>query len=70
MNNKTDVSSRFAMTVSELQGCLSLFPPNAPVVLSSSFFPDHIWYAPVRGVTIGVNEFDGLVFIDDYEEDE
>lgn len=65
---KTDVSSRYAMTVSELQECLSLFPPDAPVMLSSSFFPDHIWGAPVRGVSRGVNEFDGLVFIDDYED--
>lgn len=56
------------MTVSELQERLSCFPPNAQVVLSSSFLPDHIWYVPVRNVSNGVNEFDGLVFIDDYEE--
>lgn len=58
------------MTVRELIEALASFPDSAQVVISSYLLPDHIWYIPVKNVSIGVNEFDGLVFIDDYEETE
>lgn len=57
------------MTVSELQEKLNCFPQNAQVVLSSCLLPDHVWFIPIKNVSSGVNEFDGLVFIDDYEDD-
>lgn len=58
------------MTVKELKEKLDQFPDNSPVVISSYFLPAHIWYVPVKNVSIGVNELDGLVFIDDYEEED
>lgn len=58
------------MTVRELKELLSVFPENAQVVISSNLLPDHIWYIPAKNISVGVNEFDGLVFIDDYEEED
>lgn len=59
-----------SVTVKELKEKLNQFPDSLEVVVDSYLLPDHIWYVPVKNVSVGVNEFDGLVFIDDYEEDE
>ena len=58
------------MTVRDLKELLSVFPENAQVVVCSSLLPNHTWYIPVKNISAGVNEFDGLVFIDDYEEED
>lgn len=61
------------MTVKELKELLSQFDDNLLVMI-----PNRCWN-PMKGnfldvvasnVTRGVNEFDGCIFIDDYEEDE
>ena len=53
------------MTVKELKERLESLPDNCIVVISSG---DD--YLPATHVSIGCNELDGCVFIDDYEEDE
>jgi hypothetical protein len=63
------MNERDSVTVKELKEKLNQFPDNLIVVVGSRFLPDHIWYVPVENVSSGVNEFDGLVFIDDCEED-
>jgi hypothetical protein len=60
------------MTVKELKERLNQFHDNCIVVV-----PKIDWdkkgsldYAVVENVALGVNEFDNVVFIDDYVEDE
>lgn len=60
------------MTVKELKEKLNQFPDSCIVVA-----PKIDWdkkglldYAVVENVAIGVNEFDNVVFIDDYVEDD
>lgn len=61
------------MTVKELKEKLEQFPENCVVLIPnadwnpSGFTPSHV---PVACVTIGCNELDGCVFLDEYEEDE
>ena len=61
------------MTVRELIEKLEQFPKNCVVLIPNvSWNPDgrttsHVY---VRSVTIGCNELDGCVFLDDYEEGE
>lgn len=62
-----------AMTVKELKEKLNQFPDNLVVVVPNSDLhrlPDPIWYVPARNVSRGCNENDGLLFIDDYVEEE
>ena len=57
------------MTVEELIDQLQKFPSKAIVVVGSGLSGDgRIEYTPAKNVSIGCNEFDGIVFIDDYEE--
>lgn len=61
------------MTVKELKEILSKFPDHLTVmVMNSDYDPclNPIFYTPVKNVSMGVNEGDGLLFIDDYEEEE
>lgn len=53
------------MTVKQLKEELNKFPDNCIVIIS-----DGNDYLPATHVSIGCNELDGCVFIDDYEEDE
>lgn len=61
------------MTVRELKDKLEQFPENCivliPNVISArdNAVPSHV---PVTSVTIGCNELDGCVFLDEYEEDD
>ena len=60
------------MTVKELKERLNEFPDNLIVMIPDpSWRPDKHWfpYIPATSVSMGVNETDGCVFIDDYEED-
>lgn len=68
---KTELRGK-TMTVKELKEKLNQFPDNCIVVV-----PKIDWvkkgsldYAVVENVAIGVNEFDNVVFIDDYVEDD
>lgn len=54
------------MTVKELKEKLNQLPDNCIVCIPDS----SAGYTLVENVTHGVNEFDGLVFIDDYVEDD
>lgn len=61
------------MTVKELKGKLDQFPDNLIVMVASSYYDsclNPIYYAPATNISIGVNEEDGLLFIDDYEEED
>lgn len=53
------------MTVRELKEKLEQFPENCVVIISSG---DD--YVPATHISIGCNELDGCVFIDDYVEDD
>lgn len=60
------------MTVKELKEKLNLFPDSCivyipPIDWSSS---GNVNYTVARNVSQGVNELDGIVFIDDYVEDD
>lgn len=61
------------MTVHELIEKLEQFRRNCVVMIPNPSWnpdghtPSHV---PVASVTIGVNEADGCVFLDDYEEDD
>lgn len=53
------------MTVKELKEKLSQFPENLPV-----YYPSELCgFYSVRHVSRGVNEFDSMVFIDNYIEE-
>ena len=61
------------MTVRELKERLEQFPENCVVLIPNVSWnpygrtPSHV---PATNVSIGCNEFDGCVFLDEYEEDE
>ena len=61
------------MTVKELKERLDKFHENCIIVVpNSSYIPGakgSFEYAVAQNVTQGCNEFDGLVFIDDYVEE-
>ena len=54
------------MTVKELKEKLTKFDDNLTVFAMI----DMGGYFPIRNVSQGVNELDGCVFLDDYEEDD
>lgn len=62
------------MTVRELKERLNCFHDNCIVCIPNRDFDPgkkgSLWYAVAQNVAQGVNEFDGVVFIDDYVEDE
>ena len=61
------------MTVRELIEKLEQFPENCVVLIPNcGWHPYSIEPTMIRatGVALGVNEFDGYVIIDDYEEEE
>lgn len=51
------------MTAKELREQLERFPDNCIVMI-----PSGNGFIPATNVSIGCNELDGCVFIDDYEE--
>ena len=61
------------MTVRELKEKLEQFRQNLVVMIPNPSWnpdghtPSHV---PVTSVTIGCNEYDGCVFLDDYEEED
>lgn len=60
------------MTIKQLKEELDKFPEDLIVMVPNSDLhrsPRPIWFLPATGVSRGVNEGDGLVFIDNYEED-
>ena len=61
------------MTVRELIEKLEQFPENCVVLVpNENLYRDSPakWYVVAEHVARGVNEMDGCVIIDDYEEDE
>jgi hypothetical protein len=64
------------MTVKELKEALNRFDDNLLVLmpLPQTIIYDQLTfpypYAHITNVTQGVNELDGCVFLDDYEEDD
>lgn len=61
------------MTVRELKERLEQFPENCIVLIPNEnlykdFMPN--WYVVAKHVGRGVNEMDGCVIIDDYEEED
>lgn len=61
-----------AMTVKELKDMLDQFPGNLVVVIPNSnlhLLPNPVWYVPAKNISKGINEYDGLLLIDDYEEE-
>ena len=61
-----------AVTVKELKEQLAEFPDDLIVVIPSGDWGtlEGDWYTPAKNISKGVNECDGLLLIDDYEEDE
>ena len=60
------------MTVKELRRKLCEFDDNAIVLIPNSGlyrFSSPIWYVPAFTVTRGINELDGYVFIDSFDEE-
>lgn len=58
------------MTVKELKEKLNQFDDNLVVMIPNSDWDLAKSHAvPATSITRGVNEMDGCVFIDDYEED-
>ena len=58
------------MTVKELKEKLEQFPDNLIVIIPNSDLRRiHFWSIPATSVTRGVNEEDGCVFINSYEEE-
>ena len=61
------------MTVRELKEKLEQFPENCVVLIPNVSWnpngrtPSHV---PVVSVAMGGNEYDGCIFLDEYEEDE
>ena len=61
------------MTVKELKTKLNEFPDHLIVMIPNENLyrdPHAIWYVSAINVARGVNELDGCLFIDDYEEDD
>lgn len=60
------------MTVKELKEKLNLFPDNCIVCIPSIDWDSvgSVNYTVAQNVSQGVNELDGIVFIDDYVEDD
>lgn len=61
------------MTVKELKEKLNQFPDNCLVMIPNERLhidPHPIWAVHATSVTQGINEFDGMVFICDYTEDD
>lgn len=60
------------MTVKELKEKLNMFPDSCIVCIAAIDWDTvgDINYVLAQNVSQGVNEFDGIVFIDDYVEDE
>ena len=62
------------MTVKELKKKLEQFPDNLIVMIPNSDIdeeqPFQMCNVPAKGVSRGVNEADGCLFIDSYEEDD
>lgn len=63
------------MTVKELKEALNQFPDNCIVMIPNTSWrlnsQNNPWtMVPALNVSQGVNEFDGLVLIDDYAEDD
>lgn len=59
------------MTVKELKEKLNKFDDNLIVMIPDpNWTPEKSWFncMPAKNVSQGVNEFDGCLFIDDYEE--
>lgn len=54
------------MTIKELVGELSKYPDNFIVLMSDT--ESDIGYTVVSNITRGVNEFDGCVFIEEYND--
>ena len=53
------------MTVKQLKEALLKFDDNLLVVITTE-----CGHSPLTGISQGVNEADGCLFLDDYEEDE
>lgn len=60
------------MTVKELKEMLDKFDDNCIVVVPKIDWDKQgsLDYAVAESVTIGINEFDNVVYIDDYVEDD
>ena len=60
------------MTVKELKEKLSRFPDNCIVCIPTINWDvvGNVNYVAAQNVAQGINEFDGIVFIDDYVEDD
>lgn len=61
------------MTVKELKEMLNQFPDDLIVMIPNAdlhYMAAPIWNVPATNVSRGVNECDGCLFIDAYEEDE
>ena len=60
------------MTVKELKEKLNQFHDNCIVCIPTINWDmvGHVNYVVAQNVTQGINEFDGIVFIDDYVEDD
>ena len=59
------------MTVKELKEKLNQFDDNLMIMIPNrNYLEEPVFYVTVRHISQGINEFDGCVFIDDYEEDE
>lgn len=56
------------MTVKELKEKLNQFPDNCIVCIPNKDWTTCVNHTVALNITQGVNELDGLVFIDDYEE--
>lgn len=55
------------MTVKELKEVLNKFDDNLTVLITSECHP---WYTPCTNVIQGINELDGCVILENYDEDE
>ena len=60
------------MTVKELKEKLEQFDDSLLVMIPNKYWkePCQSFAVPARNVSQGVNELDGCLFIDEYEEDE
>lgn len=58
------------MTVKELKEKLNQFDDNCVVCIPSTDSNGLFTYTQVKNVASGINEFDMVIFLDDYDEDE
>lgn len=59
------------MTVKELKEKLNQFDDNLMIMIPNrNYLEEPVFYVTARHISQGINEFDGCVFIDDYEEDD